>query len=367
MPAQAALCLQDMPCSAQALPDFLGLTLDAPADLELACCAFCGLVQSQTAPVPYYREVIRATAFSREMGQFRREQLARFVARHVLQGRKVLEVGSGRGEYLQLLQDSGVQAFGTEFGVTSVLACHAQGLQVEQVFPEARDLNLMHGPFDAWVCFNFLEHWPNPRATLKAVYANLSENAVGLVEVPNFDMILSKHLITEFISDHLLYFTSHTLRTMLEVSGFEVLEISPIWHDYILSAQVRKRPSFFGDPFSLVLRHMKEAILQFVTRHGQNGVAVWGAGHQALAALSLLRLRNHIRYVVDSAPFKQGRYTPATHIPIYAPEQLRMDPVGAVIVMAAGYSDEVVRLIRDGYGNTMQLAILRESELEVLQ
>jgi hypothetical protein len=93
-------------------------------------------------------------------------------------------------------------------------------------------------------------------------------------------------------------------------------------------------------------------------------VAVWGAGHQALAVLALADLGNKIAYVVDSAPFKQGRYTPATHIPIVSPEQLVENPIGAIIIMAASYSDEVARLIRKRHGNSIRVAVLRDYGLE---
>jgi len=78
----------------------------------------------------------------------------------------------------------------------------------------------------------------------------------------------------------------------------------------------------------------------------------------------LMTLGGKIRYVVDSAEFKQNKYTPATHIPIVAPTALESDPVDAIIVMAASYSDEVVNIIREKHGSEMDLAILRKSGLE---
>jgi hypothetical protein len=70
--------------------------------------------------------------------------------------------------------------------------------------------------------------------------------------------------------------------------------------------------------------------------------------------------------VVDSAPFKQGRYTPSTHIPIVAPDTLATDPVAAILVMAAAYSDEVATIIRKKFGSRMAIAILRDSGLEAV-
>ena len=80
--------------------------------------------------------------------------------------------------------------------------------------------------------------------------------------------------------------------------------------------------------------------------------------------MSLLDLQHSIRYVVDSAPFKQGKFTPVTHFPIVAPSTLESDPVEAVIIMAAGYSDEVARTVRSRFSPSLNVAIWRESGLE---
>ena len=93
-------------------------------------------------------------------------------------------------------------------------------------------------------------------------------------------------------------------------------------------------------------------------------VAVWGAGHQALAIISLMNLSDKIKYVVDSAPFKQNKFTPATHIPIVSPEQLITEPVDAIIVMAASYSSEVVKIIQQNFDRNINVSILKDFGLE---
>ena len=55
---------QNMPKAAQKFPDEAALTGETGVDLEVCQCTGCGLVQLSNDPVPYYREVIRATAVS---------------------------------------------------------------------------------------------------------------------------------------------------------------------------------------------------------------------------------------------------------------------------------------------------------------
>ena len=81
-------------------------------------------------------------------------------------------------------------------------------------------------PFDAFFILNFLEHLPDQRATLRGIYNNLTAGGVGLIEVPNFDMIVRQKLFSEFTADHLFYFTRDTLSTTLSRNGFDIIGCS---------------------------------------------------------------------------------------------------------------------------------------------
>jgi len=354
-----------MPGSAQGFPDATSLGVDRGCDLDIFECPQCGLVQLDCQPVPYYREVIRAAAFSPEMREFRIHQLAHWSDKYALNDKRIIEIGCGKGEYLELLVNAGTKASGLEFARSSVIHCQNQGLSVIRGFLGSSTQKIAAPAFDGFICLNFMEHWPKPLQTLRAICNNLVDDGIGLVEVPNFDMILQESLYSEFISDHLSYFTESTLRFALQNAGFEVLECSSIWHDYILSATVRKRRK---SDFSGLLRQQRKIaqdLNRFIAGFPSRSVAVWGAGHQALATIALAKLETSISYVIDSAPFKQGKFTPATHLPIVAPEQMNCAPPNAIIVMAAGYSDEVANTIRERFSKTIPLAILRADGLEI--
>jgi 2-polyprenyl-3-methyl-5-hydroxy-6-metoxy-1,4-benzoquinol methylase len=356
---------RNMPGAAQSFPEAREPILDRGTDLAVTQCSSCGLVQLSGSPLPYYREVIRASAFSQEMRNFRTQQFRSWVDEFGLSGSKVLEIGCGRGEYLSLLKASGVIAHGLEYSADAVKACTAQGLSVQRGFVADSSQALAGHPFNAFFCFNFMEHWPDPVDSLRGIHDQLCDGGLGFVEVPNFDMILEKGLYSEFISDHLSYFTAESLAFTLRQSGFELLRCERIWHDYILSAVVKKR-----SPVDLSLLdsrrfEMTHALRTFIDRFPVSSLAIWGAGHQALATIALTGIGNSIKYVVDSAPFKQGKLTPATHIPIVPPSALKSDPASAIIVMAASYSDEVLSIIRRDYGVTIPVAILRDAGLEV--
>jgi 2-polyprenyl-3-methyl-5-hydroxy-6-metoxy-1,4-benzoquinol methylase len=324
-------------------------------------------VQLSNAPVPYYREVIRASAVSEEMKVFRKKQFNDFVNNYSLERKKIIEIGCGKGEFLSIMQEFAAESYGLEYSEESVGRCVMSGLKVFRGFVENAAYQINHSPFDAFYILNFLEHLPEPNETLLGIYNNLSDNGIGLIEVPNFDMILHKKLFSEFIGDHLLYFTKETLCSALGLNGFEIIDCTVEWYDYIISAVARKKKKADLSDFQNCQAQLKKAIEKHLSLFKGKKVAIWGASHQALAMIALLNLGDQIVYVIDSAVFKQGKFTPATHIPIVAPETFYSAPVDAVIVMAAGYSDEVAGILRRKCSKNINISILRDFGLETIQ
>lgn len=349
---------ENMPAVAQKLPGLCNLDEDNGINLSVFQCQDCGLVQLLNEPVPYYREVIRSGGFSPEMKKWRKKQFKEFVKKYSLENKKILEVGCGKGEYLEVLNQTGVKACGIEYAKESVKYCLQNNLSVKKDFIDNNDHNIEGGPFDGFIMLQFLEHMPSPLKILKGLANNLNKEAVGIIEVPNFDMVIKQNMFSEFMRDHLYYFTKNTLRQVLEISGFEVLEIKELWYNYIISAVVRKRNKINVVGFCEAQEDLKNQIFNFVNKFKDKKIAVWGAGHQAFAVISLMNLTNDINYIVDSAIFKQGKFSPVTHVPIVSPEMLKKKPVDAIIVMAGSYSKEVVSTIQQKFGNRIKISVL---------
>jgi len=362
----ALLEYPNSPRSAQGFLDNLE-ELDDVVDLKIYQCQQCGLVQHNLKPVDYYKDVIRAIAYSEEMGRFREKQLAEWIRKFNLKDKKILEVGSGQGEYLELLlKAGGTNVYGIENSKESVEIAKKKSLNIQQGYLSKDFGHFWEQSFDAFATFNFMEHWPDINGSLNSLHNYLNDGAVGLVEVPNFDFMLKNGMYSEFTTDHIFYFTEKTLRTVLETNGFEVLEVNSIWHDYILSAQVKKRFAINISSFSTKQNKIVDELRNYVDKFKMNEVVIWGAGHQALAVISIANLNSKVSHVVDSAKFKQNKYTPGTHLLIKDPQTIHQDLPKSIVIMAAAYSDEVAKTIYSQYPNIKNIAILREDGLEVL-
>ena len=122
------LSYRNMPSSAQGFLKREDLQNETGSNITIVQCEKCGLIQLDNPPVPYYKEVIRSSAFSEEMREFRFDQFKSWIKKYKLENKKILEVGCGKGEYLEILANSGVNAFGVEYSKQSVNYCNKNNL-----------------------------------------------------------------------------------------------------------------------------------------------------------------------------------------------------------------------------------------------
>ncbi len=402
------MTLDDMPASAQNIPAASELAEDHPLSLTLCQCPSCGLVQFDTEPVDYYRDVIRAGGGTRTMTRLRHEEYARLLTamqENHIHGRRIVEVGCGRGEFLRMWQNlaedpEGAAALARDqerdplSGQPNAAPLHLVGLEhkpslVEEANAVADkkyrvyegfatgDVRYPEGPFDAFVQFNFLEHQPDPCDMLRNIGRNLKPQALGLITVPSFEYILRYNGYYELLRDHIANYTEFTLQKLLQDCGFELLSMDLVNRDTI-EAIVRN-----ADPDELselhysgrlidvsALRDSYDRLSASVNAHidhlseSRRTMAIWGASHQGFTLAATTKLGGRVEYIIDSAPFKQGRFSPASHIPIVAPDYAVAHPVDEILIVAPGYTDEIAGIIRERFDENVRILVLRTDRIE---
>lgn len=364
---QPLLTCENMPSSAQDIPAENELNADKGLELRLCQCSGCGLVQFDCEPVWYYRDVIRAGGYSTTMRELRREQYGRFISRCGLEGKKVIEIGCGQGEFLQELLHFPVEAYGIEHKEDLADVAREKGLHVARDFTESPSQCLEGGPFDAFLSFNFLEHQPDPNTMLRCIYNNLSPEGYGLITVPSFEYILENDSFYELLRDHIANYTEDTLEFLVRKNGFTVLERRRINRD-TLEMIVKKRPRTDVSGLENNRAKLSAQMREYTGSRVQQGkkIAIWGASHQGFTAASTTGAWEHISYIIDSAPFKQGKYAPASHLPIVSPRYFHEDPVDCILIIAPGYTEEIAKMIRSEYGPGVEIAALRAATIELL-
>lgn len=351
LPIDTWLELPNMPKRAQFFPDKKELKDDKGMNFALKQCPYCGLIQAIGEPVFYYKDVIRAAGVSDEMFSYRKKQFQSWVAHYKLSGKKILEIGCGKGFFMRAMEQTGVIVYGLEHNKDAVNAGNEEGRKIIRGFIENEQYQIPGAPYDGFYCIQFLEHIPKPANFLRGIANNLVDGGIGILEVPNFEKALEKAEYAEFIQDHLLYFTKNSLCNLLERNGFEVLYSESIMQDIILSLIVRKRVPYSAKEFKDTLDKRKLSMRRFleIRVKQKKKIAVWGASHISLTEISLLDMKDKISCILDSAEFKQNKYAPVTHIPILSPTYLEKGEIQTVIIMAGVYSQEVKKIMERDY------------------
>ena len=377
------LCeLPDMPSGAQSMPNETELDSDKGVDLPLCRCPECGLVQFDCEPVDYYKDAIRVVGLSETMKELRRADYRLMIDDYGAGGRKWLECGCGNGDFLDVLTEFDVDIYGTEHGDSEYIEavhklCEKKGIEESHImhcFTEKSNMCIPGAPFDVFTSFNFLEHQPDPKTMLGCIYNNLSDEGLGIISVPSFEYIIAEGRYYELIRDHIANYDIYSLCRLCESCGFEVLRKDFIGIGDTIRVIVRKKSSLSGNKTEdtnipkkdykklpdINVSALKEdyermsteiaGYMKDIKRRGRS-VALWGAGHQGFTIASTTVLKDHVKYIIDSSPKKQGLYAPASHLRIVSPEEFLNDPVDVIIIAAPGYVREIEQNIRELYAH----------------
>ena len=128
------------------------------------------------------QEVLPLAGLAKEQsGQFRADHL--LVAEMVKPGSKVLDVGCGEGDLLQLLETRGIDGRGIELSREGVNGCVAKGLAVVQGDADTDLVNYPDDAFDYVILSQTLQATRRPKAVLENL---LRIGRRAIVTFPNF-------------------------------------------------------------------------------------------------------------------------------------------------------------------------------------
>jgi len=140
---------------------------------------------------------------------------------------KVLDFGSGTGNFLKKCFKRGDQAFGIEPSEKArTIANQETGLTI---FSSLQELKQRVNVITAW---HVLEHVPDPLGTLKNLNDKLEQTGTMFIAVPNhnsYDALLYKEQWAGYdVPRHLWHFSKQDMSRLLAKSGFDLIDILPM-------------------------------------------------------------------------------------------------------------------------------------------
>lgn len=361
---------ENMPNGAQNMPLKDELDKDEAIHFGLFQCKGCGLAQLDTEPVSYYKDSTRAGERSKVLIALRQKQYAHLVELFGLEdGFKLLEVGAGKGGFLKTLKEmygDRVTELGVENNAEFVkTAVENEGVRVIQGFLDDADAEIPGAPFDVFTSFAYPARLSDPNSMLQCVYNNLTDTGVGLIMVPSLEHLFVNRGIYDICNDHIAYYDQKTLRFLVEKNGFEVVEQGEEEGVYIY-AYVKKKQILNTDKMQEDIDYFNDKICEFASQSTQNGkkLAVWCAGHFAFTVIAMAGLQHYVDYIIDNAEFKQGRYSPASHIPIVGKEILRKDnSIETILILGSMYITEIKEDIKNTVDRPVNIAWVQNGQI----
>ena len=163
----------------------------------------------------------------------------------------VLDVGCGRGEFLELLRESGGAGRGIDLGAEAVAICRAKGLDAEQadMFPYLAALPA--GSLDGLFCAQVVEHLPPERVPelVRLAAAALAPGGVLAIETPNPEClaIFAVHFFLD--PTHVRPVPHPLLAFYFEEAGLGSIEVHKLFPAIDSTPELAALPSEFRERF----------------------------------------------------------------------------------------------------------------------
>ncbi|WP_282361545.1 glycosyltransferase [Pseudomonas sp. PS01300] len=189
----------------------------------------------------FYRALEERFRASREIIRSRLEGYSPFIAalRQTKPNPKAFDIGCGRGEWLQLLTEYGVDAQGVDLDNSMLEACHNRGLNARNHDALEALQALPEGSLDLISAFHVVEHltFDYLRALLKEAHRTLSQDGLLILETPNAENLIVG--TTNFYLDptHQRPVPALFLDFFCQYSGFAQSKIVRLQDDPQLQAQ----------------------------------------------------------------------------------------------------------------------------------
>jgi SAM-dependent methyltransferase len=293
----------------------------------------------------------------------------------------VVEVASNDGYLLQYFIERNIPALGiepaanvakvaVEKGVPTLVRFFGEAIASE-LAAEGRTADLVLGN-------NVLAQVPDLNDFVEGLRILLKPAGVLTLEFPHLLRLMERNEFDTIYHEHFSYFSMLTVERILQAHGLKTFDVDEIathggsLRVYACRAEDETHPvqpqvrslierekqaglnSIEGyESFARQVKETKWALLEFLLSARRQGKSVVGYGAPGKSATLLHYCgigRDLLEYTVDRSPYKQGRFLPGNHIPIYHPDRIQQTKPDYVLILPWNLKDEIAQ----------QLAYIRE-------
>jgi len=288
----------------------------------------------------------------------------------------VVEVASNDGYLLQHVLTERIRCLGIEPSVNVGAVARERGVPTVTAFlseSTAGTIRAEHGPADLVVANNVYAHIPDVVGFTKGLRTLLSADGWVSIEVQYLATLMAGNQYDTVYHEHFQYYTVASAQRALASGGLRLVDVERL-PTHGGSIRLWARPDAVAGPpservtellaeekaeglhelagyqdFTDRVNLVRRNLLMFLLDAAEGGrrVVGYGAPGKANTLLNHCGIRpDLLPYTVDRNPYKQGRFTPGTRIPIHPPERIARDQPDFVLVLPWNLRTELTEQLR---------------------
>lgn len=285
----------------------------------------------------------------------------------------VIDLGSNDGTLLGYFKEQEIKVLGIDPASNLAMVARLKGIEtIDDFFTEKLSEKIVKekGQANIITATNVVAHINNLDDLLEGVKLLLDKRGIFICEFPYLPDLLSKNEFDTIYHEHLSYFSLTPFIQLTKNHGMFIMDVkrntihggSIVVHivkneskykqssavkEFIYEEKLKKLNTL--DPyqdFGRRVKVIKRELVNFLKRlkKHKKRIVGYGASAKGNVLLNYCQIGTDILdYIVDSIPFKQGRFTPGTHIPIYPESRLERDKPDYALLLAWNFIDEILR------------------------
>ncbi len=343
--------------------------------LQVFFCSRCGQLQlgHVVAPELLFRNYVYASSTS---ATFRNHFVG--YAQKIYQRFKltvnslVVDIGSNDGILLKPFKQYGLKVLGIDPARRIARQATKEGIPTWPEFFDsqvAKKIVEKFGPAQIVTANNVFAHVDNLSELIKGIKILLAKDGVFVIEVPYLANLIKKNLFDTIYHEHLSYFSLRPLIKLFSLQKmmvFDVERVSSHGGSIRVFTQSINSPRQVSDRVKSLLSlekkmglnkkltyvklaqiinqnrmRLKNIIDKLISQDKQ--IIGYGAPAKGNTLLNYFKIDKHIlKYIVDDSSYKQGLFTPGTHIQVANPNRIVKDKPDYILILAWNFANEIM-------------------------
>jgi SAM-dependent methyltransferase len=344
--------------------------------LHVWVCDACWLVQLEeyVDPQNIFTEYAYFSSYSSTWLKHAEKYTKDMIERFNLDKRHfVVEVASNDGYLLQYFVQAGIPCLGIEPAANVAKAAVEKGVSTLVEFfgvSLAERLIADNKMADLIVGNNVLAQVPDVNDFVGGLKRVLKPGGVITIEFPHLQKLMQENQFDTIYHEHFSYFSLFSAEKIFAKHGLTLFDVDEIpthggslriyarhsendrlpVNNHVNSMREIELHSGVADEtfyrnFEEQVKETKRKLLSFLIQAKRSGksIAGYGAPGKGNTLLNYCGIReDFLDYTVDRNPYKQGKFLPGTHIPIYSPDHIRETKPDYLLILPWNFKEEIM-------------------------